>query len=116
MWNAREIGESSDSAKHIAYCVLWLAALLLVSMVTLEQIEKLLDKKLQGEREHTKATIEAAVQGSEKRIMQAVRDIVKESQEDTIQTLSELIHTGYTHHERRIKRLEEHTHLSPLAE
>jgi chaperonin cofactor prefoldin len=39
---------------------------------------------------------------------------IDKSQEETIETLSELITTGYNSHEKRIKRVGEHLHLPQI--
>jgi chaperonin cofactor prefoldin len=39
---------------------------------------------------------------------------IDQSQEETIDTLSELITTGYNSHEKRIKRVEDHLHLPQI--
>ncbi len=36
---------------------------------------------------------------------------IKQSQEETIEVLSELIHAGYNMHEKRITNIEKHLHL-----
>ena len=43
------------------------------------------------------------VEASEKRLKQAILD----SQEDTIETLKEYIHTGYNMHDERIEKIED---------
>jgi len=63
------------------------------------QIKKLLD----AEREQTKIIIQEAVEASEKRVIQKIDD----SQKDTIEVLSSLIHEGHTDHENRISQLEQ---------
>jgi chaperonin cofactor prefoldin len=39
---------------------------------------------------------------------------IDNSQEETIEVLSELITTGYNSHEKRIKRVEDHLHLPQI--
>ena len=74
------------------------------------QIKKLLEaereqtKKLfVSEREHTKTIIQEVEEASEKRVIQKVHD----SQKDTIEVLSALIHEGHSDHENRISQLEQ---------
>jgi hypothetical protein len=47
---------------------------------------------------------------------QRLENKIKESQQDTIEVLSDLIHTGYDLHENRIKRVEDELHLPPLKQ
>lgn len=60
------------------------------------------------------------IQTSEKRIKEEITQKLSKqielSQEDTINVLSELIHTGYDMHEDRIKRIENELHLPPLKQ
>jgi hypothetical protein len=62
--------------------------------------------------------IEKAIQASEKRIKQELTEKlstkIDESQKDTIDTLTALMHTGYDLHEKRIQRLEGELNLPPL--
>lgn len=44
--------------------------------------------------------------------VELVNETIKKSQEDTIEVLSKLIHTGYNLHEERIKKLEKRQHPS----
>jgi hypothetical protein len=66
----------------------------------LSKIGELIDLKLAPIKDQLE-TIELKVEVTNKKIDQ--------SQKDVIDTLSELIHTGYNLHEERIKKLEEHS-------
>ncbi|HSW97244.1 MAG TPA: hypothetical protein VLF89_05450 [Candidatus Saccharimonadales bacterium] len=68
----------------------------------LEQISELIDTKLEPINKHLD-TVEMKVELINKR--------VEKAQEETIETLSELIGTGYDMHENRIKKLEEHLNI-----
>lgn len=48
-----------------------------------------------------------------KQMEQRLEKKIKESQEDTIEALSSLIHTGYNTHEERIVNIEQHLNLIP---
>jgi hypothetical protein len=63
------------------------------------QIKKLLE----AEREQTKTIIREEVEASEKRVIQKIDD----SQKDTIEVLSALIHEGHRDHENQISQLEQ---------
>lgn len=55
-------------------------------------------------------TVEMKVELVNKRVGEAHQELqqsIKQSQEDTIDTLSALIHTGYNMHEKRIKKIED---------
>lgn len=47
-------------------------------------------------------------------VKQELLEKIKAAQEDTIEALSVLIHTGYNYHEARIQRVEDELHLPPL--
>jgi hypothetical protein len=66
----------------------------------LSKIGELIDLKLAPIKDQLE-TIELKVEVTNKKIDQ--------SQKDVIDTLSELIHTGYNLHEERIKKMEEHS-------
>ncbi len=66
----------------------------------LNKIGDLIDQKLAPIKEHLE-TLELKVEATNKKI--------DHSQKDVIDTLSDLIHTGYNLHEERIKKLEEHS-------
>lgn len=54
-------------------------------------------------------TVELKVELVNKRVaegQQELKQSIKQSQEDTIGVLSDLIHTGYSLHEKRIKKIE----------
>ncbi len=69
----------------------------------LEQIGKVIEAKLAAEREHTRKIIHEEVAAAKIRLTQKIAA----SQEDTIHVLSEVIHTGYNMHEKRIRASEE---------
>ena len=69
----------------------------------LEQIERVVEAKLEAEREHTRKLVHEEVAAAEKRLTQKIAA----SQEDTIHVLSEVLHTGYNMHEERIRAIEE---------
>jgi len=55
-------------------------------------------------------TVELKVELVNKRVTeghQELKQSIKQSQEDTISVLSDLIHTGYSLHEKRIKKIED---------
>lgn len=54
------------------------------------------------------------IQASEQRIKNELSQQIKATQQDTIDALSDLIHTGYDMHEARIQRVENELHLPPL--
>jgi hypothetical protein len=70
----------------------------------LHKIGNLIDKKLAPIKEQLD-TVELKVELVNKRV-EEVHKKIEQSQEDTIEALSELIHTGYNMHESRIKKLE----------
>jgi len=64
-------------------------------------------------------TLELKVELVNKRVTeghQELKQSIKQSQEETIDTLSALIHTGYTMHEKRIKKIEDRLQITnPLV-
>ncbi len=46
---------------------------------------------------------------------QELKQAITKNQEDTIEALSELIHSGYNNHEKRIKRIENHLQLPRIT-
>ena len=83
--------------------------------------EAILKKMAEMLLENNKRLMSAVDASIEKAITKAVRESeermiekIEISQKDTIDTLSELIHTGYDLHENRIQRIEEELKLSPL--
>ena len=60
--------------------------------------------------------VDEKIQGSEKRIKEELEQKIDASQKDTIEVLSELIHTGYNLHEERIQRIEDRLQLSHLTQ
>ncbi|OGH41484.1 MAG: hypothetical protein A3H79_04690 [Candidatus Levybacteria bacterium RIFCSPLOWO2_02_FULL_36_8b] len=63
--------------------------------------------------------VELKVEVVNKRVEQAEKNTkkaIEKSQEDTIEALSSLMHSGYDGHERRIKRIEKHLDLPQLQE
>jgi hypothetical protein len=59
-------------------------------------------------------SIEKEIQASEERLTEKLGKRIDDSQKDTIDTLSELMHSGYGLHEKRIQRLEGELNLPPL--
>ena len=81
----------------------------------LEKIGKLLDTKLEAERKYTKGLLEAEREQTRKVVREEVQAAeqrltkkIEVSQEDTINTLSEVIQTGYSMQDERIRAIEEH--------
>lgn len=91
----------------------------------LQEIEKLLDRKLEEKLEEK---LDQKFDEKLKPIKRELRDIkerlenvemkvelvnkrVEQAQEETIETLTELMTTSYTNHEKRIKRIEAHLDL-----
>jgi len=66
----------------------------------LEQIRKIIREETVNKEE---------LKASEERIKTELKQAIDKSQEDTIEALSKVIHTGYNMHEERIKRLEDQT-------
>ncbi len=64
----------------------------------LEQIRKIIREETVNKEE---------LKASEERIKTELKQAIDKSQEDTIEALSEVIHTGYNMHEERIKHLED---------
>ena len=89
----------------------------------LNQIGNLIDDKLQPIKENLTGvkqdlkgvkqqleTVEIKVELVNKRVGQVHQELqqsIKQSQEETIDALSALIHTGYNLHEKRIKKIED---------
>ncbi len=69
-----------------------------------------LDHKIET-LDHKIETLDHKIETLDHKI-EAVNLKIDSSQEDTIDALSNLIHKGYTMHEERIKRLEEHTKIA----
>lgn len=69
--------------------------------VLLDAMDRNMDKRLQD---------------LEERLEEKLSKKIEESQEDTIETLSELINVGYNLHEVRIQRVEKELHLPPLKQ
>ena len=61
-------------------------------------------------------SIEKAVRASEERLTKKLTQKIEDSQKDTIDTLTALIHTGYNLHEERIQRIENELSLPPLKQ
>lgn len=68
----------------------------------LEKIANLIDKKLRPIKEQLDS-VEAKTE--------LTYTLVEKSQKETIETLSDLMHSGYEMHEKRIKKLEEQATL-----
>ena len=83
----------------------------------LEQIRKIireetvstndLRQEITASENRVKSDLKQELKASEERLTQKIDD----SQEDTINVLRELIHTGYEMHEERIAALEKHTEI-----
>lgn len=86
-----------------------------------EVIDERLDKKLKPVKEQLDTVemkvevvnervngLTSKVEQSEKKLLKAI----EKSQEDTIEVLSELIHSGYNAHEERITNIEHHLNLT----
>jgi len=71
----------------------------------LKNIGDLMDTKLQPIKQQLN-TLELKVELVNKRVEQA--------QEETIEALSELVTSGHTTHEKRIKRIEDHLQLPQI--
>ena len=56
--------------------------------------------------------IDKKIRASEQRL----EEKIKESQEDTVEVLSALMHTGYDLHEERIQRVEDELNLPPIKQ
>lgn len=100
-------------------------------MLTADQLEQQLKTLRKDIGNDTKKAIKTAVHASERKldgriadsqketvkiVIEKVKEIVHESQEDTIEVLLSAIHTGYNLHDKRIKRLEDELDLSPLKQ
>lgn len=88
----------------------------------LKQIGELIDTKLKAELKPIKEqldTVEMKVEVVNSRVnglsdqIKKLGQKIKESQEDTIEALSSLIHAGYNMHEERIINIENHLNLTP---
>ncbi len=79
----------------------------------LREIDKLLDKKF----EENLKPIRKELRELKERLenveikVEIVNKRVEQAQEETIETLTELMTTGYSNHEKRIKRIEAHLDL-----
>ena len=74
----------------------------------LNQIGNLIDKKLEPIKKQLD-TVELKVELVNKRVGKVHRELkqsIEQSQEETIEVLSALIHTGYNMHEKRMKKIE----------
>lgn len=60
--------------------------------------------------------INKATRESEERLTEKLSRKIEGSQKDTIDTLTELMHSGYNLHEKRIQRLEDELNLSPIKQ
>lgn len=98
----------------------------------LDQLQKLLEsnnKKIYDNIKATENTLKKEIKSTEVKLREEIKDTAQKleeklekklskkieiSQEDTINVLSELMHTGYEMHEIRIKRLEDELELPPI--
>ena len=74
----------------------------------LKKIGEILDNKLQ--------TLEKKLQAANQELGEKLSKKIDDSQEDTIDALSEVINTGYNLHEERIVRIETELDLPPLKQ
>lgn len=62
--------------------------------------------------------VDEKIQASEARLRKDIRNAIRkdidDSQKDTIETLTELMNSGYTNHEARLVRVEDELCLPPL--
>ena len=70
----------------------------------LEQLKHVIREEVTTSENRVKSDLRQEIQASEERLTQKIAA----SQEDTIDTLSEVIHKGFNIHEERIATLEEH--------
>ncbi len=88
-------------------------------------LKKIIQGELEAEREHTRRIVQEAIKASEERTREEIKSseervkteltqAIRDAQNDTIETLSDLIHTGYNLHEERVKRIEEVLDLPPM--
>ena len=75
--------------------------------MTTEELEQI--RKIIREETVSKEALKAEIQASEERVKTELKGAIEKAQEETIDTLSELIHTGFDMHEERIKALEDQT-------
>lgn len=83
-----------------------------------EKLDAKFDEKLKPLKEQLD-TVEMKVEIVNKRVEQLeknTKQAIEKSQEDTIQALSNLMHSGYDMHEGRIRRIEKHLDLPQLQE
>jgi hypothetical protein len=74
----------------------------------LSEIHKLLKDEIRSSEARTKKEIAQEIASSEKRLTKVIR----ESQEDTIEVLSELMNRGFNMHKKRFQTIEKHLNLS----
>ena len=74
-----------------------------------EQLGDLLDKKLLPIKDQLD-TVDMKIETVNTRV-QELSNKLEQSQQETIEALSDLIHTGYNLHEKRIKQLEKQASL-----
>jgi len=75
-------------------------------MNTVELLEKMrgiVREEVTASESRVKSELRQEIKASEERVVQKIDS----SQEDTIEVLKELIHTGYEMHEERIKKIED---------
>lgn len=84
----------------------------------LSQIGELIDTKLQpikeqlGVANNKISSVETKVDTIDMKV-ELVNKRIEQAQEETIETLSELITSGHNMHEKRIKRIEDNLQLPP---
>lgn len=82
--------------------------------ILLKQIGELIDSKLEPIRKEL-GSINTRFNTLAQDIQEVKQAIVK-SQQEAIEAVSELVHSGYSMHEKRITRIEDHLDLTPLQE
>lgn len=97
---------------YLQTIITWRSIYIMDQSTLLRQIGNLIEEKLQPIKEKLD-TLELNVEGVNKKVDQVehmvnqIETKIDESQKDTIEVLSELIHTGYNLHEKRIKDIED---------
>lgn len=84
----------------------------MTDIAILETMKTMMAEMLLENNKRIDISIEKAVRSSEKRLEKKIEN----AQIETIDTLSELIHTGYNLHEKRIQRIEDELHLPPIKQ
>lgn len=69
----------------------------------LEKMRGIVREEVTASENRVKSELRQEIKASEERVVQKI----DRSQEDTIEVLKELIHTGYEMHEHRIRKIED---------